>query len=314
VARVQGRASWADRGATGGVLQVQLAAPDLAPRTPAAPLAPPLTLPTAVGAGLRWTKCFQAVDRHFQNREWLVLEGEPGTGKTTVARAAHQLRSPAAHLRVLDADDYGARWIAEIIEELETEGGTLVLTHVDRLPAEGRQALADALEPHRESPDSERPWVVATVDAGRGPAELLDLFPRTVTVPPLRHHIEDVAELVPHLITRLTRGHDLTCAPDAMRVLMRNRWPGNVEQLYQVLRKAVARRRSGELTAADLPPEARAVTRRVLTPLEAIECDAIVDALLDNAGNKAEAARQLGMSRATIYRKIRGYGISMPVG
>jgi transcriptional regulator of acetoin/glycerol metabolism len=39
-----------------------------------------------------------------------------------------------------------------------------------------------------------------------------------------------------------------------------------------------------------------------------------VDALMDNAGNKAEAARQLGMSRATIYRKIRGYGISMPVG
>jgi transcriptional regulator of acetoin/glycerol metabolism len=46
--------------------------------------------------------------------------------------------------------------------------------------------------------------------------------------------------------------------------------------------------------------------------LEAIECDAIVDALLDNNGNKAEAARHLGMSRATIYRKIRGYGISTP--
>ena len=97
-----------------------------------------------------------------------------------------------------------------------------------------------------------------------------------------------------------------------MRVLMRNRWPGNVEQLYQVLRKAVARRRTGVLTAEDLPPECRAITRRVLTPLEAIECDAIVDALLDNDGNKAEAARHLGMSRATIYRKIRGYGISMP--
>ena len=62
----------------------------------------------------------------------------------------------------------------------------------------------------------------------------------------------------------------------------------------------------------DLPPECRATTRRVLTPLEAIECDAIVDALLDTDGNKAEAARLLGMSRATIYRKIREYGIAMP--
>jgi transcriptional regulator of acetoin/glycerol metabolism len=99
-----------------------------------------------------------------------------------------------------------------------------------------------------------------------------------------------------------------------MRVLMRNRWPGNVDQLYQVLRKVVARRRTGTIRPEDLPPETRAITRRVLTPLEAIECDAIVDALLDTDGNKAEAARRLGMSRATIYRKIRGYGITMPDG
>ncbi len=43
------------------------------------------------------------------------------------------------------------------------------------------------------------------------------------------------------------------------------------------------------------------------------QCDAIVEALLDTDGNKAEAARQLGMSRATIYRKIRGYGLTVPL-
>jgi transcriptional regulator of acetoin/glycerol metabolism len=317
VARVQVRPSWTDRGAAGGVMHVQVMSPGMLRQRPVTtPPAP--ALPTAVGSGLLWTKCRQAVDRHFQNREWLVLEGEPGTGKATLARATHQARTPAAHMRVLDAVDYSARWIADIIEELATPGGgTLVLTHVDRLPPDGVQALADALEPHRESTDPERMWVVATVGPGglaagdNGP-DLLEFFPRTVAVPPLRHHVEDVAELVPHLLTRLTRGSDLTCSPDAMRLLMRNRWPGNVEQLYQVLRKAVARRRSGVLSAEDLPPECRAITRRVLTPLEAIECDAIVDALIDNDGNKAEAARHLGMSRATIYRKIRGYGISIP--
>ncbi len=311
VARVHGRPSWTFRGSTGGVLQVQLAAPDIVPKPRPTAVAPASALPAAVGSGLLWTKCCQAVDRHFHNREWLVLEGEPGTGKVSLARATHQMRTPAAHLRLLDARDHDPRWIAEIIEELDTDGGTLVLAHVDLLPHDGQQALADALEPHRWSEDTERAWVVATVGLGGCPPDLLEFFPRTVLVPPLRHHVEDVAELVPHLIARLTRASELSCSPDAMRVLMRNRWPGNVEQLYQVLRKTVSRRRSGELTPADLPPEVRAITRRVLTPLEAIECDAIVDALLDNDGNKAEAARHLGMSRATIYRKIRGYGISM---
>ncbi len=321
VARVHGRPSWIDKHAAGGVLHVQLAARDITSRA-RAPIPPSAAaLPAAVGSGQLWTKCCQAVDRHFQNREWLILEGEPGTGKATLARATHQARSPAGHFRLLDADDYDAHWLAELVEELENRNGsgTLVLAHVDRLGPEGRQALVDALEPHRESTDAERPWVAATIETGglsdsETGGGLLACFPRTVEVPPLRHHVEDVAELVPHLIARLTHGSELTCSPEAMRVLMRNRWPGNVEQLYQVLRKTVARRRAGMLTASDLPPEARAITRRVLTPLEAIECDAIIEALLDHHGNKAEAARNLGMSRATIYRKIRGYGISIPEG
>lgn len=325
-ARVQCRPSWTEGGLSGGVLQVQVlpggspvrqAGPRIAGGTGAA--ATQAALPAVVGGGALWSKCCQAVDRHFQSREWLVLEGEAGTGKITLARATHQRRTPAAHLRILDADDYSAAWIADVTDELESAGGgTVIITHADRLPPDGVQALCDALEEHRESTDPERPWLVVTVRRGDGAgdaelADLFDHFPRTVEVPPLRHHVEDVAELVPYLLARLTRGFDLTCSPEAMRVLMRNRWPGNVEQLYQSLRKIVAKRRTGVVGLRDLPPECRAITRRVLTPLEAIECDAIVDALIDNDGNKAEAARHLGMSRATIYRKIRGYGISTTV-
>jgi transcriptional regulator of acetoin/glycerol metabolism len=97
-----------------------------------------------------------------------------------------------------------------------------------------------------------------------------------------------------------------------MRVLTHNRWPGNVDQLVAVLRKVVARRRSGLIGVRDLPPECRVTSKRVLTPLESLECDAIVEALMDTSGNKVEAARRLAMSRATIYRKIRDYGISVP--
>jgi transcriptional regulator of acetoin/glycerol metabolism len=142
-------------------------------------------------------------------------------------------------------------------------------------------------------------------------AALLSSFPRTVVVPPLRHHVEDVAELVPHLLGRLTHGSAPTLSPESLRVLTHIRWPGNVDQLVDVLRKIVARRRTGVVEVADLPPECRSTTRRVLTPLESMECDAIVEALLDSGGSKVEAARRLAMSRATIYRKIREYGISV---
>ena len=315
-ARVHCRPSFSGGARRGGVLQVELLSDATGGGGPAGP-PPGATLPAVVGTGALWAKCSQAVDRYFRAGEWLVLQGEPGTGKRTLARATHQMHNPAGHLRVLDARDFGPKWIGEIVDELENaRGGSLIISHVDRLDEDGVQALSAALGPYRESTSPQRPWVVATVERGRPRADLTELlacFPRTVEVPPLRHHIEDVAQLVTHFLARLTRGGDLRCSPTAMRVLMRNRWAGNAEQLYQVLRKIVAKRRSGVIEVRDLPPETRATSRRVLSPLEAIECDAIVDALLDTGGNKAEAARQLGMSRATIYRKIRDYGIVMPV-
>lgn len=315
-ARVHCRPTLSGAAVVGGVLDVGLITPapatdlHLVP-TPRGPLA------SAVGSGAAWSKCCSAVDRHVQAGEWLVLEGEPGSGRTTVAHLTHQSRTPAARMRVLRSEDHGPHRAAEIADELAAGGGTLVLAHIDQLPADAVTELIEVLEPYRESAAVDRTWVVATLtpsDVDRPPEleELLSCFPRTVTVPPLRHHIEDVAELVPHLLARLSHGRPLTCSPEVMRVLMHNRWPGNVTQLASVLRKVVARRRTGVIELRDLPPECRSTTRRVLAPLESLECDAIVEALVDAGGNKVEAARRLSMSRATIYRKIRDYGISVP--
>ena len=94
---------------------------------------------------------------------------------------------------------------------------------------------------------------------------------------------------------------------------MRSSWPGNIEQLWQVLRRVVQHRRTGSIQPRDLPPECWTVSRRLLSPLESMERDAIVQSLLDSDGNKVKAAKSLGMSRATIYRKIHEYGIVSPV-
>jgi transcriptional regulator of acetoin/glycerol metabolism len=68
----------------------------------------------------------------------------------------------------------------------------------------------------------------------------------------------------------------------------------------------------GAIVPADLPADHQAISRRQLSQLESMERDAIVQSLADNNGNKGKAARSLGMSRATIYRKIHDYGIQTP--
>ena len=314
-ARVHIRPTVSAGGVVGGVLDVQLvSSPPAADDRSVLPGHSPRS--TAVGASAAWTKACRAVERHLLAREWLVLEGEAGSGRETVARAAHQLRTPAARLRVLAAETAGPDWGAEVAEELAFTGGSLVLADVDRLPPAQMAALAELLEPWRESTDADRPWVVATVGPTADPpkelTDLLSCFPSTVVVPPLRHHIEDVPDLVTHLLARIAHGNALTVSPEAMRVLTHNRWPGNVDQLVSVLRKIAARRRTGVVEPRDLPPECWSATKRVLSRLESLECDAIVEALLDAAGSKGEAARRLSVSRATIYRKIRDYGISVP--
>jgi transcriptional regulator with AAA-type ATPase domain len=208
-------------------------------------------------------------------------------------------------------------WTQVIYQELEAGEGVLVLRHVDVLTPEALATLADALASVFDAasdPDT-LPWTAVTVrrvaDVSPELSRVLAHFPRSLTVPPLRHHIDDLPELVPFLLAKLTRGDELTCSSATMQLLMRYPWPGNVAQLHRTLVGVVQRRRAGVIQPSDLPPECRTVSRRVLTPLESMERDAIVRSLQDAATDKKRAAEALGMSRATIYRKIRKYGIDV---
>ncbi len=122
----------------------------------------------------------------------------------------------------------------------------------------------------------------------------LPFFTHTVTVPALRHRIEDLEELVPNLLRDLTRGADVRLDRDAMRQLAKLPWPGNVRQPRRVLAETVARQRSGLIGVDKLPAECRSLARRKLTQIEALERDAIVRSLQENGGSKAAAAGRAG--------------------
>ncbi|MCW2891459.1 MAG: Fis family transcriptional regulator [Actinomycetia bacterium] len=310
-----------------GVVHVKLVTPAASPATEAVVARAAMALPGLVGSGAAWRRAGRVAEASYERGEWLALEGEHGVGKLALVRAVHQRRSPAAPCHVLDAADaaHDHDWLSQVRTELAEGTGMLVLRHVHLLNARQVRALAGALQEARDAdrdaesslgettPRGLRVAVTLDRDAARADlAALLRQFPGSVAVPPLRHHSEDLRDLVPFFLGKLSQQCRVTCSPAAMQLLLRHTWPGNAAQLWQVLKQVVQRRRAGQIMPEDLPPECWTVSRRVLSPLESIERDAIVQSLLDHAGNKIRAARALGMSRATIYRRIREYGIVTP--
>jgi sigma-54 dependent transcriptional regulator, acetoin dehydrogenase operon transcriptional activator AcoR len=270
-----------------------------------------LSIPTVAGSSGSWRRSCQQVERCCRDGDWVVLEGEGGSGRAKLGQAVAQHVAPERTVRVLRTHDFATA--ADLVAELESitddEDFAVVIANVDSLPSDTLEPLAAVLQAR-----AGRGWVAATVGAAtRSPLVdmlVLPFFTHTVTVPALRHRIEDLEELVPFLLRDLTRGADVRLDRDAMRQLAKLPWPGNVRQLRKVLAETVARQRSGLIGVDKLPAECRSLARRKLTQIEALERDAIVRSLQENGGSKAAAADALGMSRATIYRKIKEFGIA----
>jgi sigma-54 dependent transcriptional regulator, acetoin dehydrogenase operon transcriptional activator AcoR len=292
------------------VFHVQIAADTAGQRSPVR-AAGPVHIPGLAGRSSSWRRGIQQVERCYRDRDWVVIQGESGSGRARLGQAVAQHVSPERTVRVLRIEDFCTTedFIAEADAETDSDDFAVVVANVDDLPDEALEPLAAILQER-----AGRGWIAATMGAKtRSPLVdllMLPFFTHTVTVPALRHRIEDLEDLVPLLLKELTRGADVHLGPDAMRQLAKLPWPGNVAQLRKVLVETVSLQRSGTIGADKLPAECRSLARRKLTQLEALERDAIVRSLQENGGSKAEAAESLGMSRATIYRKIKEFGIA----
>ncbi|MBS1692057.1 MAG: siderophore-interacting protein [Actinobacteria bacterium] len=273
--------------------------------------AAPPPIPRLAGRSSSWRRCCQQVERCYREREWVVIQGEAGSGRTRLGQAVAQHVSPERTVRVFRIEDFTGidDFAAEVEAETDGDDFAVVLANVDELPAEALEPLAAILQMR-----AGHGWIAATMGVeARSPLVdmlVLPFFTHTVNVPALRHRVEDIEELVPQLLRELTRGADVRLGADAMRQLTKLPWPGNVAQLRKVLSATVALQRSGTIGADKLPAECRSLSRRRLTQLESLERDAIVRSLRENGGSKADAAEALGMSRATIYRKIKEFGIA----
>jgi transcriptional regulator of acetoin/glycerol metabolism len=291
------------------VFQVRLAVEEAAHRFGVG--SPTPSIPGLAGRSSSWHRCCQQVERCCRDNDWVVLVGESGSGRAKIAQAVAQHVNAEKMVRVLRLENFAGAddFVSELVAATDDDHCAVVIADVDCLPDAVLETLTGVLQSR-----AGRGWIAATLNSASHSSLvemlLLPFFTHTVTVPALRHRIEDLEPLVPFLLREITRGADVQLAPEAMRQLGKLPWPGNVSQLRQVLVETVAQQRSGVIQPEKLPPECRSLARRKLTQIEALERDAIVRSLQENGGNKADAANALGMSRATIYRKVKDFGIA----
>ncbi|SFL44917.1 sigma-54-dependent Fis family transcriptional regulator [Geodermatophilus ruber] len=262
------------------------------------------------GRSPAWTTACSQIAAALDRGEHLLVMGEPGTGKRTLVAELFGRAHPAGRLVAGEADQV-VRDAAALLAVAPSGPALVVLGGIDRLGADG----VDRLRAFLASLDRGRHIVAATVSEANIGADLpfqavLGLFEQAVTLPPLRFRTDDLPLVVARILAELAPDRRVRLHPETSRLIGRYSWPRNVTQLREALRHALLKRPVGEIQPADLPGYCRTAGTRTLTPIEAVERDAIVRALQQCGGNRVHAAAALGLARSSLYRKIRTYAIT----
>jgi two-component system NtrC family response regulator len=274
--------------------------------------------------------------------------GETGTGKENVARALHALspraRRPFVAVNVAGFNDelvgselFGharGAFTGAIAKEgfvAEAEGGTLFVDEVAEMSALAQVRLLRFLqggEYQRVGETSSRKADVRVISATnvdlaervRAGRFREDLWYRLkvdrIALPPLRERGDDVLLLARHFLDREARRRG-EAAPGlthgAATTLLRHHWPGNVRELEGEMQRAAVRARGLAVTLADLSPELRVPGRAPAGGLHAalrrLERDLVQGALVRNRGILAQAAAELGITRQSLWAKVRRLGL-----
>ncbi|HEX8835899.1 MAG TPA: sigma-54 dependent transcriptional regulator [Candidatus Acidoferrum sp.] len=215
-------------------------------------------------------------------------------------------------------------------------GGTIFLDEIGELPLEMQAKLLRVLQEKEVRPvgSNERETVDVRVVAAtnrdleaayRAGTFRKDLYFRlnvvTVHLPPLRDRRSDVPVLVHHFLDRYAKASQMQVTPAAMKSLLQYDWPGNVRELENCIARAVTLGDGKTIDVSDLPPAIRAEQMETgssraaeagsvsTTALAEMERVTILRVFEQAHGDKALAGKMLGISRATLYRKLKRYNI-----
>jgi len=292
----------------------------------------------------------------------VLLYGETGTGKELAARAIHDFSNRADNPFIaincaalpeslLESELFGHEKGAftgaagQKLGRFElADGGTLFLDEIGELSQEIQVKLLRVLQEREfvrvggtQTINCDVRIIAATnrdlkaeMQAGRFREDLyyrLNVFP--ITLPPLRQRVEDLSLLIRHFSEQIAPSLGVAPAKvsdEALTMLMRYHWPGNIRELRNIVERCTLLAGDGEITVDQLPPEIRqansehpadeaaapAGAAKVGSRLADHEKALILQALNETDWNQSAAARHLGITRDHLRYRIKKYGLAKP--
>ena len=271
-----------------------------------------------VGVSAAWRKLLMQAEMAAPHVQVATIEGEHGAGKHTLARYLFR-RSPLSGSSFQRRD--AREWLVTDADPATLAGFTY-LDRVDLLAPPGQCLLLGVLKALQDRPPGRFVMLASSQTSLRQMAAqgllLPDLAFRLTAVrfaiPPLRQRREDIPPLAQSLLERLCRRYQqrpVVLGPGALAGLLQHNWPGNVRELASVLETALLEAENSVIRPGDLAlPSSADIQQHTLQQVprpEDLTLDAVirnhVQYVLDlNRGNKLRTARQLAISRSTLYR------------
>ncbi len=287
-----------------------------------------------------------------ESESTVLIEGESGTGKELVARAIHDLsprrEQPLITVNcgalpdtLLESELFGYKAGAFTDARKDkpgrfalAEGGTIFLDEIGDVSPALQVRLLRVLEQRVYEPlggtESVRANVRIVAASNKRVTDLVkagtfrqDLFYRinivTLVLPPLRERREDIPLLIDHFIARLNRlkGKDITgLSPETLQLVMAHEFPGNVRELENIIEHAFILCQGGPINLEHLPVALRPA--EVGSPIQSIstlrdlEARFLYETLRRHGWNRTETARELGMHKTTLWRKIKQFNLNVP--